>query len=70
MIWLDAEVRSTAEAVAWIEQQFSVSSTDSGMVKLLKRLNYRFKQPDILPSKAAPDKQAEWVETYRQKRGS
>jgi transposase len=68
--WLDAEVRSTAEAVAWVEQQFGVSYTDSGMVKLLKRLDYRFKQPDVLPSKADPKKQAEWVETYRQKRGS
>ncbi len=68
--WLDAEVRSTAEAVAWVEQQFGVSYTDSGMVKLLKRLDYRFKQPDILPSQADPEKQAEWVETYRQKRGS
>lgn len=68
--WLDAEVRSTAEAVAWVEQQFGVSYTDSGMVKLLKRLDYRFKQPDALPSKADPKKQAEWVETYRQKRGA
>lgn len=70
MTWLDAEVHSTAEAVAWVEQQFGVSYTDSGMVKLLKRLDYRFKQPDILPSQADPEKQAEWVETYRQKRGS
>ena len=66
---LDAEVRSTAEAVAWVEEQFGVSYTDSGMIKLLKRLDYRFKQPDVLPSKADPKKQAEWVETYRQKRG-
>jgi transposase len=68
--WLDAEVRSTAEAVAWVEQQFGVSYSDSGMVKLLKRLDYRFKQPDILPSQADPEKQVAWVETYRQKRGS
>jgi transposase len=68
--WLDAEVRSTAEAVAWVEEQFGVSYTDSGMVKLLTRRDYRFKQPDVLPSKADPEKQAEWVETYRQKRGS
>jgi transposase len=67
--WLDAEVRSTTEAVAWIEEQFGVSYTDSGMVKLLKRLDYRFKQPEVLPSKADPKKQAEWVETYREKRG-
>ena len=67
--WLDAEVRSTAEAIAWVEEQFGVSYTDSGMVKLLKRLDYRFKQPDIMPSKADSKKQAEWVETYRKKRG-
>jgi transposase len=70
VIWLDAEVRSTAEAVVWVEEQFGVSYTDSGMVKLLKRLDYRFKQPEILPSKADPKKQAEWVQTYREKRGS
>lgn len=67
--WLDAAVRSTAEAVAWVEAHFGVSYTDSGMVKLLKRLDYRFKQPDVLPAKADPKQQAEWVETYREKRG-
>lgn len=69
MAWLDAEVRSTAEAIVWVEEQFGVSYTDSGMVKLLKRLDYRFKQPERLPAKADPKKQAEWVETYREKRG-
>jgi transposase len=68
--WLDAEVRSTAEAVAWVEEQFGVSYTDSGMAKLLKRLDYRFKQPDVVPSKADPEKQAAWVKTYSVKRGS
>jgi len=67
--WLDAEVRSTAEAIAWVEEHFGASYTDSGMVKLLKRLDYRFKQPDVLPSKADPQKQAEWIETYTGKRG-
>lgn len=67
--WLDAEIRSTAEACAWVEQQFGVSYTDSGMVKLLKRLDYRFKQPNILPAKADPQKQAEWLESYHGKRG-
>jgi transposase len=67
--WLDAEVRSTAEAIAWVEEQFGVSYTDSGMVKRLKRRDYRFKQPDVLPSKADPEKQAAWVETSTGKRG-
>jgi transposase len=68
--WLDAEVGTTVEAVAWVEAQFGVSYTDSGMVKLLKRLDYRFKQPDVVPSKADPDKQTAWVKTYSVKRGS
>ena len=67
--WRDAEVRSTAAAIAWVEEQFGVSSTDSGMVKRRKRLDDRFKQPDVLPSKADPEKQAAWVETSTGNRG-
>jgi transposase len=67
-IWLDANVRSTAEAIAWVEQQFDLSYSDSGMRKLLKRLDYRYKQPAVLPAKADPEVQAAWVETYTVKR--
>jgi transposase len=67
--WLDAEVRSTAEAIAWVEKTFGFSYTDSGMRKLLKRLDYRYKQPSVLPAKADPKAQAMWVETYTAKRG-
>ena len=67
--WLDADVRSTAEAITWVEQQFGLSYSDSGMRKLLKRLDYRYKQPAVLPAKAKPDVQAVWVETYTAKRG-
>lgn len=68
--WLDAEVRSTAEASEWVEQQFGVSYSASGMVKLLKRLDYRYKQPLVLPAKADPEAQATWVEAYEAKRGA
>ena len=67
--WLDQEIRSTAEACTWVEQQFGVSYTDSGMVKLLKRLDYRYKQPSLVPAKADPKAQAAWVDTYIAKRG-
>lgn len=67
--WLDADVRSTVEAIAWIEQTFGYTYTDSGMRKLLKRLDYRYKQPSVLPAKANPDAQAAWVQTYTVKRG-
>jgi transposase len=43
MTWLDAEARSTAEAIAWVEEHFGLDYSDSGMCKLLRRLNYRYK---------------------------
>ena len=67
--WLDAEVRSTAEAIGWVEQHFGLNYSDSGMRKLLKRLDYRYKQPSVLPAKADPEAQAAWVNTYTAKRG-
>jgi transposase len=67
--WLDADVRSTAEAITWVEEHFSLSYSDSGMRKLLKRLDYRYKQPAVLPAKANPEAQAVWVATYTEKRG-
>jgi transposase len=68
--WLDAEVRSTAEAITYVEQTFGLCYTDSGMRKLLARLDYRYKQPAVLPAKADPEAQAAWVETYTAKRGA
>jgi transposase len=67
--WLDTDVRSTAEAIAWIEEQFGLSYSESGMRKLLKRLDYRYKQPTVLPAKADVQAQAAWVETYKAKKG-
>jgi transposase len=69
MTWLDADIRSTAEAISWVEEQFGLDYSDSGMRKLLKRLDYRYKQPAVLPAKADPEAQAAWVETYTAKRG-
>src|SRR5690349_5777277 len=67
--WLDSDVHSTAEALVWVEEQFDLSYSESGMRKLLKRLDYRYKQPSVLPAKADPEAQAAWVETYTAKRG-
>lgn len=67
--WLDADVRSTAEAIVWVEEQFGLSYSDSSLRKLLRRLDYRYKQPAVLPAKAKPEVQAAWVETYTAKRG-
>lgn len=67
--WLDAEVRTTVEAIEWLEQHAQLSYTDSGVRKLLARLDYRYKQPVTLPAKADPQAQAAWVKTYTAKRG-
>lgn len=67
--WLDQQVRSTKEAIAWVEQTFEISYTESGMRKLLQRLDYRYKKPAQVPAKADPDAQAAWLESYAEKRG-
>jgi transposase len=67
--WLDERVRSTKEAIAWVEQEFGLDYTESGMLKLLKRLDYRYKKPAQVPSKADLDAQAAWLERYTVKRG-
>jgi transposase len=67
--WLDQQVRSTKEAIAWVETSFGVSYTESGMRKLLQRLDYRYKQPAQVPSKADPAAQAAWLDDYLEKRG-
>jgi hypothetical protein len=48
-------------------EQFGKEYTDSGMRKLLTRLDYRFNQPSLIPAKADPEAQAAWVETYAEK---
>jgi transposase len=55
--WLDEQVRSTKEAIAWVDEQFGLDYTESGMLKLLKRLGYRNKKPAQIPSKADRDAQ-------------
>jgi transposase len=67
--WLDAEVRGTAEAITWVEEHFGLSYSDSGMRKLLQRLDYRYKQPSVLPAKADPEAQAAWIASYTAKKG-
>jgi transposase len=56
--WLDSAVRSTAEASDWVTQQFGLGYTDNGMRILLKRFDYRYKQPTPLSAKANTDAQA------------
>jgi transposase len=68
--WLDSAVRSTKEAIAWVETTFAVSYTESGMRKLLQRLDYRYKKPAQVPAKSDPEAQAAWLTSYAEKRGA
>jgi transposase len=68
--WLDVQVRTTKEAIAWVEQTFQVSYTESGMCKLLQRLDYRYKKPAQIPAKADREAQTAWLASYTEKRGT
>lgn len=68
--WLDQQVRSTKEAISFVQEQFGLDYTESGMLKLLKRLDYRYKKPAQVPSKADTEAQAAWLASYAEKRGS
>lgn len=68
-MWLDEQVRTTKEAIAWVEAECSFSYSESGMVKLLARLGYSYKKPAQVPAKADPVAQAAWVDRYLEKRG-
>jgi transposase len=65
--WLDVQVRSTKEALAWVDETFQVSYTESGMRKLMVRMGYSFKKPAPIPAKAEPEAQRAWVASYRKK---
>jgi transposase len=55
----------TAKAVAqWVEEQFSVRYTESGMTALLHRLGYVHKKPKLIPGKANPEAQKAFLAEY------
>lgn len=69
LAWLDAHLQShlyiTAKQVAaMVEEQFGVCYTESGMTALLHRLGFVYKKPTLVPGKADPDAQREFLDTY------
>ena len=62
---LEKHLYQTAKAVApWVEEQFGVSYTESGMTALLHRLGYVYKKPKVVPGKASPEAQKAFLEEY------
>lgn len=63
--WLDEQgICSAKEVMHYIEQTFPKQYSQSGVEKLLNRLGYSYKKPAVVPAKADPLKQADFVEQY------
>ena len=66
---LDAHLQEhlylSAKAIAhWVEDTFAVSYTESGMTAVLHRLGYVYKKPKLVPGKADPKAQKEFLRDY------
>lgn len=53
------------EICAYVEEEFNLSYTVSGMTKWLRRHNFSYKHPKGIPAKADLKKQEEFIESYR-----
>lgn len=58
--------QSAAEAVAFVKIKFEKTYTVSAMVSLLHRLGFVYKKPKLVPGKADPQKQEQFLEEVRQ----
>jgi transposase len=52
---------TAAQVIAWVEKQFEVSYTVRGMHTLLKRLGFTYKKNRLMPGKADPEAQRQFV---------
>lgn len=55
---------TTKAIVQWVEEQFGVRYTESGMTALLHRLDYVHKKPKLIPGKADPEAQKAFLAEY------
>lgn len=62
--WLDVQIPSTKEALAWVDEMFQVSYTESGMRKLMVRMGYSFKEPAPILAKAETEAPRAWIARY------
>jgi len=61
---LQTKVYLLAKGIAeWVKDRWGVSYTESGMAALLRRLGYRYKKPKLIPGKADPEAQREFLAT-------
>jgi transposase len=59
---------TAAQVVAWVEEQFGVIYSVRGMQTLLKRLGFTYKKSRLVPSKADPEAQRQFVQWFEKVR--
>lgn len=70
-IELKTHIYNAAEQViAWVEEQFGVTYTLRGMHTLLKRLGFTYKKSRLVPSKADPEAQRQFVRWFEKVRAA
>lgn len=52
--------------VVWVEKEFKIHYSCSGIIELLKRLGFVYKKPVLTPCKANVEKQEEFVREYKE----
>jgi transposase len=59
---------TAAQVIFWVEKNFDVTYTVSGMQQLLKRLGFTWKKNRLMPSKADPEAQRQFVHWFKKLR--
>lgn len=57
--------RTTKQAIDFIQNEFSINYSVSGMNALLKRMGYTYRKPQPIPGKLDRDEQAKFIKKYR-----
>ena len=66
---LKTRIYNTAgQVIAWVEEQFKVSYSLRGMQTLLKRLGFTYKKNRLMPGKANPEAQRQFVHWFERVR--
>lgn len=59
---------ATRQVIAWVEERFGVFYTVRGMHKLLKRLGFTYKKNRLVPGRADPEAQWQFVQWFEKVR--
>ena len=58
------------DIAGYIENKYAVSYTVAGVTKLLYKLGFTYKKPQLIPGKFDPEKQEEWKLQYALLKGN